>query len=551
MGVRDWLAEVFRDEPRGRRRGERGALAEAERERYEASVELLQERLAELELAVEDAGWQRLAGESAREFSRDGLRRIAALSRLFYLKNPLIRRAVTLQATYVWGQGLNVHARHPAVDAVVQRFLDEPSTRAELTGHQARVLKEIDLQVEGNVFLVLFPDPADGRVRVRSIPPDEVVDIVTNPDDAKEVWYYRRVWSVRAFDPATGTTGAQSRTAYYPDWRYRPSVRPAAIGGSPVEWDTPVYHVKVGGLSDMRFGVPETYAALDWARAYKAFLEDWATITRALSRFAWNLTTPGGAKGVAAARARLGTTLAAGASAEQMETNPPPVTGSVFIGADGTRLEPVRTSGATTSAEDGRRLLLMVAAATGLPETFFGDVSVGTLATARSLDRPTELKFRDRQTLWADVLNDLLQYAIDWAARAPAGPLPAATGQDPEALHVVLGEDPDTGEPIDRYVSIEFPPILEHDVEATVGAIVSAATLGGNPPAGTIDPKLLSKLLLTALGQDDVDELLGQMYPDEDGEQETAPAPTDEQPAEVLAASVRRLAEAVRALHAG
>src|SRR5581483_4957085 len=361
-----------------------------------------------------------------------------------------------------------------------------------------------------------------------------------------------RAWSVRGFDPATGTSSPQTRTAYYPDWRYRPAAaRPTAIGGAPVEWDTPVYHVRVGGLSDMRFGVPETYAALDWARAYKAFLEDWATITRALSRFAWNLTTRGGAKGVAAARARLGTTLAAGASAEQVETNPPPLTGSVFIGAEGTRLEPVRTSGATTSAEDGRRLLLMVAAATGLPESFFGDVSVGALATARSLDRPTELKFRDRQTLWADVLNDLLQYAIDWAARAPAGPLPAAAGEaDPGALHVALGEDPDTGEPIDRYVSIEFPPILEHDVEATIGAIVAAATLGGNAPAGTIDPKLVSKLLLTALGQDDVDELLGEMYPEDDEGQDAA-ASTAAPPAEGLVAAVRQLTEAVRALRAG
>jgi hypothetical protein len=33
------------------------------------------------------------------------------------------------------------------------------------------------------------------------------------------------------------------------------------------------------------------YAALDWARAYKEFLEDWASIAKALSRFAWKSRT--------------------------------------------------------------------------------------------------------------------------------------------------------------------------------------------------------------------------------------------------------------------
>ena len=72
----------------------------------------------------------------------------------------------------------------------------------------------------------------------------------------------------------------------------------------------------------------------------------------------------------------------------------------------------------------------MVAAATGLPESFFGDVSVGTLATARSLDRPTELKFHSRQTLWADVLRDLLGYVIDQAVTAPRGQLQGTVATD-------------------------------------------------------------------------------------------------------------------------
>ncbi|MBN1629628.1 MAG: hypothetical protein JW990_07690 [Thermoleophilia bacterium] len=495
------------------------ALSEENREALD-SLEFFQERMAELELALEDLNWVRLSFESEQEFSRDGLKRIVALSRLMFLKNPLINRAVTLQAMYVWGQGISIEAKHPAVDAAVQAFLDDEKNKAELTGHQARTLKEQDLQTEGNLFFVFFCHRYTGRVRVRTIPLDEIEEIITSPDDRKEPWYYKRVWSSVELDYGSGAvTVRASQTVYYPDWRYNPTPKPDKIGGHPVMWDTPVYHVKVGGLSGMRFGVPETYSGLDWARAYKEFLEDWATIVRAYSRFAFNLTTKGGKKGLAAAKAKLGTT----AGTSRADTNPPPVAGAVFAAGDGRTLEPIRTAGATTKAEDGRRMLLMVAAATGLPETFFGDIQGGTLATAKSLDRPTELKFSDRQELWISIHQAILNYVIDKRALAVAY-------RDLQGVYVIDDEgddgrvvlttrDPETGDPIDRHIDIDFPSILEHDKAADVDAIVRAATLDGKAPAGTMDPKTVSRLLLTALGQDDIDDLLDEIFPeDEEGQ---------------------------------
>jgi hypothetical protein len=498
-------------------------------QQYENTVELLQERLAELELSQEDAGWRLLGAEGRSEFSRRFLKRIMALSRLMFLKSPLINRAVTLQSFYCFGQGINIQAATPEVNDVVQSFMEDPKNKAELTSQQARTAKEQTLQVDGNLFFVLFANRATGRVRVRTIPCDEIEDITTNPEDAREPWYYRREWTPRTFDPRTGTPSGEHKIVYYPDWRYHSSDRPPTIAGAPVDWETPVYHVKVGGLDGMRFGVPETYAALDWARAYKAFLEDWATITRAYSRFAWKMTTPGGNKAVAAAKARLGTTLGSNGG----ETNPPPVTGSTFIaGAPGVDMTPLRTAGATTSARDGRQLLLMVAAATGMPEFFFGDANVGNHATAKTLDRPTELKFLDRQTLWADVHQDILQYVIDRAALAPRGKLegdyaPVEPGDDADPV-VVLADVPAqtdaTGKvireagPMDRGIDIDFPPILEHSVQENIAAIVQAATLAGHPPVA-FDPKTTTRLLLQVLGVEDIDEKVDAMYPEvKDGE---------------------------------
>ena len=484
----------------------------------------LQETLTTLELALDSEGWLRIGGGSEREFSRGALTTINQLARYYYLKSPLIRRGVAVQADYVFGQSVEISAETDEVNAVVQEFLDDRRNKTELFGHQAMLLKETELTLFGNLFFVFFTNSQTGRVVIRTLPMDEIEDIITDPEDAKQPWFYRRVWTQTGMD-AQGMAMSETKRALYPDYCYRPSSRPASWGDTPIMWGSPVYHVKVGALPDMRFGVSEVYAALDWAKAYTKFLEDWATITRAYSRFAWQLKVPGGSTQIAAAKARLNTTVTDTAS----ETNPPPITGSTFISGAGTDMQPIRTAGATVSMEDGRRLLLMVCATVGLPESFFGDVSVGTLATAKSLDRPTELKMRNRQSLWEDVFTDIFWYVLEQAVRARR--LAGTVIDDEDGVPVLDLGQTDDGQgnmvDIDATVHVTFPPILEHDVAASVQAITQAATLGGaGTLAGTIDQETVSRMLLTALGERDIDATLGAMYPKAP---ETA-MPTGEQP---------------------
>ena len=444
-----------------------------------ANESFLRERLAELEMALEDVTYQRLGAEGEREFSRDGLARIMTLSRMMFLKNPLINRAVSLQAIYVWAQGCTVTSTDENVQAVIDEFIADERNQVELTGHQARTMKEVDLQVLGNLYFAFFSTLDTGGTVVRALPPEEIREIISNPEDAREPWFYKRQWEASTLNIATGVSTPKTRIAYYPDFRYPETAeKPALIGGSPVMWDTPVYHVRVGGLSDMRWGVPETYQAIDWAKAYNQFLENWATIVAAYARFAFKLTSKGGARGIAAAKTRLNTTMAVGGITE---SNPPSQTASTFIGGEGANIEPVKTAGATTSADDARRLLLMVCAGTGMPESFFGDVSVGTLATAKSLDRPTELKFRDRQELWKSILKTILGHVVSKSRGAANGRLRTAQAQVAP-------------------ITVEFPPILEHDITEQMGAIVAGATMNGSALANTIDRETLSKLVLTTLG---------------------------------------------------
>ena len=500
-----------------------------------SNVDLFKERLAELEFSLEDEGWQLLGGMAQQEFSRNGLRIINGLARLYFLKNPLIKRAVLTQTQYVFGQGVNIHAKQPLVNDVIQAFWDDRKNKAELTEHQALQVKETELQCFGNLFFVFFTNRFNGHVRVRTIPMDQIMEIVTNPDDAKEPWYYKRVWQQEGFNVTTGQYITKLQTAYYPDWRYKPKIK--GIGNIPIEIETPVYHVAVNRLSDQKFGVSEIYAGLDWARAYKEFLENLATIHKALARFAWKISlSKGGTTGVAAVKAQLESTLGTGT-----ETNPPPTTGSTAVITDSVKLEAVRTRGAATKADDGRYLRLMVSSATGIFEHYLtGDPSTGNLATAKAMELPMLIMFRDRQQLWTSILSEIFDFVIEQAVRA--GVIQGKVEKDDYGEEVVVlandteNDNPDLRDkPIDDHVDIDFPNILEQDIETRVNAVVSAATLDGKPLAGTMTLEFTSRLVLEALGLDNVDEIINELFPEGEGEE---PPPTTE---EAIVSEVRQL----------
>ncbi len=498
--------------------------------------EFLIERLARLEDAL--LGWDKLSGDGELDFSRESLRRIAKTAREFYLANPLVGRGLRVMRYYVFGQGVSVKAKDELVNEVVQEFWLHHRNQAVLTSTQAMGDQGTSLSVEGNLFFALFTNGFTGRVQVRSIPFAEIDEVVCDPQDRAVPWFYKRTWR-EPRDPLGGGMDSRTLTAYYPDWQH-PAVRdparerPDMVAGKMIVWDTPIRHVRVGGLPDMTFGVPEVYAAIDWARAYARSLSDDATRSAALARFVYRLSVGGGQQRVNAAKSKLGTTLNDAAGTE--ETNPPPARGSIAVVPKGQELEPMRVAGATLQPDHNRSLRTHTAAAMDLPETFFGDANVGNHATAKTLDRPTELKFAERQELWTGLLTGLCRYAVEQSAMAPYGLL--------QGKRVINPFDPDDVRieligVADDHIDVDFPSILEADLVEYVNAIVEAATLSGSPNAGIFDDKTLRRMLLVALRENDIDAVMAEI------EAELAKAGAEIPEEAELAAAVRELREAL------
>jgi hypothetical protein len=462
---------------------ETGELATA-RHQAERAIE----SMAQMQLAMEDMGWEKLTGQFAQEFTRDGLKRAAELSRMMAIANPLIKRGLAIRASYVHGQGVGITARADGnegtqdVNAVVQDFLDDDTNRAALTGHQAKLRLETSIGTDGNIFIALFTNPLIGKVQARTLPFDEITDKVTLPGDRMVTMFYRRDW----------TENGSPHTAYYPDIRWRPLTRTKWYTDGQnryeIKWDSPVYHLQDNGLDGWKFGIGDAYAALPWARAYKEFLEDWVLLIKALSRIAFQMSkskTPLSQKSRAALQ-----NMPAGSTVNTGEQ----------------KIEAVPKTGATIDSESGRPVATMAAAALGVPvTTLMADPGqTGARAVAETLNQPTMLEFKGRQELWTEALRAILGYVIDQAVIAPRGPLKGTVTREQNTLTVQLAGD------TDRTIDFEWPDINEMPVETIMKALVDADGTGKMPPLVTL------RLMLRALGVRDVDEILKD-FEDENG----------------------------------
>jgi hypothetical protein len=489
----------------------------------------ISERIADLEIALSNEGWIPINGGNAAEFSRSGINSITELSRLYFIKNPLIKRGIRVRTFYVFGRGINIRAHDPTINELIQAFRDDRHNQSVLTGKQANKQRDIDLSVDGNLFFVFFDHPSTGHIRVDMVPQEQITFIIRDPDNYNKVLYYKREWSEHSINYATGAENNTRKIQYYRQYD-NTDRKVTNIGGKPVADNASIYHIKLNTIGRSDFGISDAYVAQDWAKAYNRFLSDYASIIRSLARFAWRKKVSGGSGAVQAAKLRLNSTFAQPAG----ETRPAPVTGATSIETDGNELDPIKTAGATTSPEDARALRNMVATSFDIPETFYADVSTGNLATARSLDRPTELSFIDRQDLWESIYRNVFNAVIYYGVAAPNGALRSiATIETNEYNEQVISFDDD----IDPVIEIGFPSILERDTLAYVQAIIAAATLDGKTPSVIPDMRWLASTLLSAIGLDDTDELIDSWYPDD----------TEQAPA-VITSAVEALRNAINEL---
>ena len=419
--------------------------------------EILREAIQSVEdqLSIEDAGWLTLGQTSSETVTSSGRVANVKLSRLYYTKDPLGRQSIRLWTDYTFGTGMtwSVADENKDSKAALEAFWGSKANQGVLSARGQRKSSD-KLLVDGEIFFALFLG-SDKEVKIRTINPLEIVEIITNPDDAEDVLFYKRQW--------TDTQGRDHTDIYRSTTNQKGEKANDSAGGSITHSDDAlVYHLTYNTITSR--GNPLLLPALDWIKQYRRFLASRVGIMLALSRFAWHTKVKGGQAAVNTIKAKTNEQEIA-AGSQQIEN----------MGSD---TQPIRTDTNSSGAyQDGKMLKYQICAAVGIPEQYFGDISTGNLATAKTVELPMMKMFQSYQKVWADTYQDIDEIVMEHA-----------------------------GVTSDKwYVDRDFPPIAPADVAAAATAMVqilqvmpelalspdvqqiALMTMGVNDPAEVID----------------------------------------------------------------
>ena len=441
---------------------------EARKTEFVTFDQLVQEatRSTEQELALEDKGWVNFGETSWQVISPNQRINNVKASRLYSLRDPLARQSIRLHVDYTFGQGMSWGSKDEGVQATLEAFWNAPKNRAVLSANGQRKSCKKGL-VDGEVFFILYLGTSTNIPTIRWIDPLEITEIISDPDDRESVMYYKREW----WNPQ-----GQSHTDYY-----RSSTNLANIPTKDATFlprastdDGIVFHLALNTNSQR--GNPLLVASLDWLRQYRKFLAARVAINQALARFAWNMRVKGGATAVNAQRDKLNVEDGA------------PEAGSTFMANEGIDMNPIKTDSAAKNAQaDAKLLKLQIFSDAGFPETYYGDVDAGNLATAKTAELPVIKMIQSEQQVWEDTHED-----IDNAVLAHKGIRP------------------------DRwYVDRNWPPITPRDATELSKAIVDL--VGAFPSFGTADAVM--QAALASIGIDDTAEVIENLQAAEDEEE--------------------------------
>lgn len=520
----------------------------------------VQEAITDVTRQIEDLNWISLSNDTRGQNLDDVYdqrRLVTARIRLYRRRSPLAKQGALLLQHYVLGQGVSLRANNKRkVARIIDEFMNDPENVVTFTGHQAMSEALDSLFTDGNVYLVLFPDITLGTVKLGMLDPMFVEDVVTDPDNAKVPRWYKVRQPVGGYDFGVGrwVPGLADEFVYYRDWRNDRTdfAPPAGRRG-----DGLVYHLAINKRG--KFGESELAAALDWLKAHKEFMENRASLNAAAAQIAWKKKRKAGPAGVEAAAGQLRSSLTQ--NINSWENNPPAAPASTLVQNDGADTEWMKTdTGGTAASADERIMRMMVGAGMGgIPNHYFGDEAAANLATATSMELPLLKTYEAWQTLLATTLQDLFEFVLTVANQAgrvgerddsrkyadrattpttvmsmPEAPnVPssgaaatreagASTGPEAPVVQIelipktepqsVTDEDSDQTGAVDWYVGIDFPPIVQKDINIYMAGVKSLFEM---MPASNIESqKLAVELGLTALGVD-VEEQMERIFPPE------------------------------------
>lgn len=330
-----------------------------------------------------DPAWNLIntAFGDGQNFTLDELKEIVEKTREMALANPILKRAISIRSSNVFGKVFTIKGAIPErINRIVENVVNE-----QCIGSVAAWMRnERTAFTDGSVFFVYNKTTKEwSRLLLNSI-----TNWITDPIDPERVRYYQRTYT-----DLNNLNNPNAVPKQIVEWiavdSYTPPAGLSRIQDKPLNRNLVIVDVKFNADSGQTLGVPDALPALPWASLYREYLKDGAKVIKALASIAWvlkNKTQAGVQK--AAARVPVGGIAATANMTDNMDLSAMPRSNQVDLNT-------------------GRALAAMVATACEVSVvSLLSDPGVsGAAATAKTLDPPTEQAAQARQEVWAAVIK--------------------------------------------------------------------------------------------------------------------------------------------------
>lgn len=396
----------------------------------------------------EDYFWRRLSDNwSQKDVLPSTYREIHNQVYEAYNSNPLANAIVELGVNFVLGDGLQIDAAHPKVQKLIDRFWNDPDNHMALRQYDIAT----ELSLYGEIFIRIFVNPYDGRLKIGMVDPSLIDEIECDPENIERQIRCRvrgvrdEEWGVRGTDSSSPDS---SHLTPHTSWLTMPDQ---------------VMHFTVNKVSNAKRGKSDLATLLPWLRRYKDWLIDRVRINKYKAAYLWDVTLSGGNRQMI--------------EAKMMEYARPPEPGSVLVHNESEQWKAVQPAiDAGSVAADGQAIKMMVAIGAGIPEHYLSEGGDVNRATAAEMSLPVLKKYQRRQDVIRHILTALLDRAIE-EARA-AGTLPRT---------------------IDTAYSITFPDLkAENTRDVGTAAWHMSQALTGAISLGIISHETAGKLFFIA-----------------------------------------------------
>jgi hypothetical protein len=283
-------------------------------------------------------------------------------------RNPLGKRIVKVISQFVISRGVRGAHTSPEYQRAWNEFWHDQKMRIRLK----TLVRE--LVMYGELFLRYF-EQRDG-LTIRSLDPSTIWEIVTNPDDIEDVYYYYQQY----------VTATQLAIALPMD---KMPASTLVIRQHPA---STVNHIKINATSHEKRGRSELYAILAWLVRFREFANDRIILGKMRAMFALDVAVEGSPEDVTATN-------------EQFAV--PPGTGSVLVHNAKIKAQFLQANtNANEAKTDAEMILKIIAAGAGVSESFLGVSYQNTRAGVLVETEPDVKNFEDYREIVEEILHD-------------------------------------------------------------------------------------------------------------------------------------------------